>query len=65
MKDLTWMLIGIATIVSAAALTATGDLPGEVFAGLAATAITAIFKDRETDKVRASWEAWAAKEAEK
>ena len=65
MKDLTWMLIGIAAMVGAAALTATGDLPGEVFAGLAATVVTAIFGERRTDAVRKSWEDWAAKELDK
>ena len=59
LRDLTWLLIGIAAIVGAIGLTAADKLPSEVMAALLATVITAIFGERETNKVRKSWEQWA------
>jgi len=64
-KDVTWGLIGLATVVGTVALTAMGKLPTEVMASIVSIVITAIFKERETDKVRKSWEQWAREREDK
>ena len=54
-KDLSWLLIGLAAVVGAAGLTATGDLPPAVFTGVVMTVVTAIFGERRVSSNDKSW----------
>jgi len=64
MRDLTWMLMGIAAIVGGVALTAMEILPTEVMAGAIMTIVTAIFGHQQYQALDKSWQEFYDKEKE-
>jgi len=65
MKELTWMLMGIAAIVGGIALTAMEILPTEVMAGAIMTIVTAIFGHQQYKTLDKSWQEFYEAERKK
>lgn len=58
-REITLSVSTATVIAGSVVLTAIDKLPPEVMTGVIMTIITYVFKERETNQVRKSWERWS------